>query len=64
MAAWRASKRVCYLIGVSSTIHKALVVRDPKGSPNTPEMQKHADSQHVDLLGFAQWWIEQGKGRY
>ena len=54
MAAWRASKRVCYLIGVSSTIHKALVVRDPKGSPNTPEMQKHADSQHVDLLGFAQ----------
>jgi hypothetical protein len=45
-----------YLVGIGSGIHKALVMRDPVGSPNKGDALKHSDSQHADLLDFARWW--------
>lgn len=47
-----------YFDGVDPGIHKALVIRDPNGSPNTNEVLERVDSSHQDLLGFARWWIE------
>lgn len=47
-----------YMVGVDSGIHKALIVRDPIGSPNCGEWLAHSQSQHVDLLAFARWWTE------
>ncbi len=47
-----------YLAGVTDNIHKALIVRDPVGSPNTGAALEHSHSQHADLLGFARWWTE------
>jgi phosphoglycolate phosphatase-like HAD superfamily hydrolase len=47
-----------YLAGVDDRIYKALIVRDPIGSPNTGAAQAHSHSQHTDLLGFARWWTE------
>lgn len=47
-----------YLVGVDDTIHKALIVRDPVGSPNTGVALKYSHSQHADLLGFSRWWTE------
>lgn len=44
-----------YMIGIDG-IHKALVMRDPVGSPNTAAALAHSDSQHADLLDFARWW--------
>ena len=49
-----------YLVGLDDGIHKALIVRDPVGSPNTGELLAHCHSQHVDLLAFAKWWTEAG----
>lgn len=46
-----------YLVGVDDGIHKALIIRDPVGSPNVGAALKHCHSQHDDLLGFARWWI-------
>ena len=51
-----------YFVGVAPGIHKALVMRDPYGSPNTPEIVELADSSHPDLLGFARWWVEHQRG--
>ena len=45
-----------YFTGVDPGIHKALVIRDPNGSPNTNEMLARVDSSHENLLGFARWW--------
>lgn len=47
-----------YLVGLSGGIHKALVMRDPVGSPNTGEALDHCDSQHANLLDFARWWTD------
>lgn len=49
-----------YLAGVEDGIHKALIVRDPVGSPNTGAALEHSHSQHADMLGFARWWSERG----
>lgn len=46
-----------YFLGVDSRIHRALVVRDPVGSPNAGELLGHVDSQHQDLASFAKWWL-------
>lgn len=46
-----------YLTGVDARIHKALIVRDPEGSPNIGEALHLADSTHADLLSFANWWV-------
>lgn len=45
-----------YLEGVDPNIHKALIVRDPVGSPNVGEVLLLADSTHSDLQAFASWW--------
>lgn len=51
-----------YFAGVAPEIHKALVMRNSYGSPNTPEIVELADSSHPDLLGFARWWVERQRG--
>lgn len=48
-----------YMVGVDGRIHKALILRDPMGSPNVGAALEHSHSQHADLLGFAKWWTEQ-----
>lgn len=53
-----------YFAGVDPDIHKALVVRDPNGSPNTREVLALADSHHADLHGFACWWLEHKSARF
>jgi hypothetical protein len=47
------------MVGVDGRIHKALILRDPMGSPNVGAALEHSHSQHADLLGFAKWWTEQ-----
>ncbi len=47
-----------YLRGVPESIHRALVMREPNGSPNVGEDLKIAHSTHADLAGFAKWWLE------
>lgn len=46
-----------YFLGVDSRIHRALVVRDPVGSPNVGELLEHVDSKHLNLASFANWWL-------
>ena len=46
-----------YLRGVSDDIHKALILREPNGSPNTGEALKLANSTHTDLLAFSKYWL-------
>lgn len=46
-----------YMVGVDDSIHKALIIRDPVGSPNVGAALEHSHTQHDDLLGFAKWWI-------
>lgn len=48
---------VPYLRGIPESIHAALVLREPNGSPNTGEDLKLAHSTHADLAGFADWWL-------
>ena len=48
-----------YLRGIPETIHAALVLREPNGSPNRGDGLEHADSQHTDLADFARWWLSQ-----
>ncbi len=45
-----------YLVGVSTEIHRALILRDPIGSPNVGDALAHADSMHDNLLQFAKGW--------
>jgi phosphoglycolate phosphatase-like HAD superfamily hydrolase len=45
-----------YFTGVDSAIHRALILRGVAGSPNTGELLTNTDSQHADLLAFANWW--------
>ncbi|HEX7643781.1 MAG TPA: HAD family hydrolase [Burkholderiaceae bacterium] len=45
-----------FLFGMPDTVHTALVLREPNGSPNQgPELQR-AKSTHANLLEFAEWW--------
>lgn len=48
-----------YLIGIDSSIHRALIMRAATGSPNVGEALRFADSQHADLLAFAKSWTRQ-----
>jgi phosphoglycolate phosphatase-like HAD superfamily hydrolase len=48
-----------YLRGIPGEIHSALVVREPNGSPNVGDDLTWAHSCHVDLAGFAAWWLAQ-----
>ncbi|TWO68089.1 HAD family hydrolase [Caenimonas sedimenti] len=49
-----------YFVGVNPSIHRALILREPTGSPNTGDLLVHVDSQHADLASFARWWLERG----
>ncbi|UUZ71236.1 HAD family hydrolase [Polaromonas sp. P1(28)-8] len=46
-----------YMLGVGGSIHKALVLREPKGSPNIGPQLSAVDSTHADLSDFVQWWL-------
>lgn len=46
-----------YLRGIPSSVHAALIMRDPHGSPNVGEDLALAHSKHEDLAGFARWWL-------
>lgn len=48
-----------FLVGVNRSIHRALVVRDPVGSPNVGKNLLLADSLHKNLASFARWWDAQ-----
>jgi phosphoglycolate phosphatase-like HAD superfamily hydrolase len=47
-----------YFVGIDPAVHTALVTRQPNGSPNTGDDLSAAKSSHVDLRGFAQWWLD------
>ena len=49
-----------YHRGLPAAIHKALILRDPVGSPNVGAELAHIDSQHTDLRDFANWWVNRG----
>ncbi len=46
-----------YLRGLKESIHTALVLGPPTGSPNVGAELAALGSQHVDLLAFSRWWI-------
>ncbi|MDR0214589.1 MAG: HAD family hydrolase [Comamonas sp.] len=47
-----------YFHGVPESIHKALVLREPHGSPNTGPALAHIQSTHGNLAGFVDWWLD------
>jgi phosphoglycolate phosphatase-like HAD superfamily hydrolase len=47
-----------YHRGLPTAVHKALILREPNGSPNTGTELSHVDSQHADLNAFAAWWLD------
>lgn len=51
-----------YHVGVSSKIHRALVLREPNGSPNVGKNLDLVDSTHTNLALFADWWLLHWKG--
>lgn len=46
-----------YHRGLPTAVHKALIMRDPDGSPNAGDELSIVDSQHSDLQAFADWWV-------
>jgi hypothetical protein len=46
-----------YFSGVPSGIHKALIHRGRTGSPNIGPDLSCVSSEHVNLAGFADWWL-------
>ena len=45
-----------YFNGVPQDMHRALILREPNGSPNVgPELG--VQSTHADLAAFADWWL-------
>jgi len=46
-----------YLRGVDETVHTALVLRAPNGTPNVGEELRLAKSTHEDLAAFASHWL-------
>lgn len=49
-----------YHDGVAESVHQALILRAPIGSPNTGPGLQQIDSTHVDLQAFADWWLSRG----
>lgn len=45
-----------YMVGVSASIHKALIDRDPQGSPNVGAALAQVDSVHASLNAFVKYW--------
>ncbi|WP_043004437.1 HAD family hydrolase [Comamonas testosteroni] len=48
-----------YFDGVDARIHKALVLREQGGSPNTGPGLQAIDSTHATLADFSPWWLNQ-----
>lgn len=46
-----------YLRGLKESIHTALVLGQPTGSPNVGAELAAVGSRHVDLRAFSRWWI-------
>lgn len=46
-----------YHRGVDASIHKALILREPNGSPNAGSELSLVDSRHRDLDDFAATWL-------
>ena len=46
-----------YHRGLPTAVHKALILREPNGSPNIGTELSHVDSQHTDLKTFVAWWL-------
>ena len=49
-----------YLRGLPSSVHTALILRGPNGSPNTGEELVLATSTHADLADFTGYWLSRG----
>ncbi|WPC68009.1 HAD family hydrolase [Rhodoferax ferrireducens] len=47
-----------YLRGIPTSVHAALIMREPNGSPNVGEDLALAHSKHEDLSAFARWWLK------
>ena len=54
---------IAYLRGIPSSVHAALILRAPNGSPNVGDDLKHARSIHQDLSDFADHWLGDAAGR-
>jgi phosphoglycolate phosphatase-like HAD superfamily hydrolase len=48
-----------YMRGMPPTVHAALILREPNGSPNVGDNLTMAHSTHADLAAFAQWWTQE-----
>jgi phosphoglycolate phosphatase-like HAD superfamily hydrolase len=46
-----------YMAGVRPGIHRALITRDPNGSPNAGEALQSVASKHNNLKEFSDWWL-------
>lgn len=46
-----------YHRGIAPSVHKALILRAPIGSPNVGAELAGVDSQHADLAAFTDWWL-------
>lgn len=46
-----------YHRGIMPPVHKALILRESQGSPNTGPELACVDSQHADLAAFTDWWL-------
>ncbi|MES2188488.1 MAG: HAD family hydrolase [Pseudomonadota bacterium] len=46
-----------YMLGVDRSIHRALVLREPNGSPNTGAEMESVSSKHIDLARFTAQWL-------
>lgn len=47
-----------FLLGVNSSVHRALVLREPLGSPNHGDGLLQISSSHKNLDEFASWWLD------
>jgi 5' nucleotidase, deoxy (Pyrimidine), cytosolic type C protein (NT5C) len=47
-----------FLLGVNSSVHRALVLREPVGSPNHGDGLLQISSSHKNLDEFASWWLD------
>lgn len=52
-----------YLRGVPASVHRALVDREPTGSPNRGPELSLASSTHPCLLEFSKFWLESDGGK-
>ncbi len=48
-----------YMAGVRPGIHRALITRNPNGSPNTGDGLLSVASRHNSLWEFSEWWLTQ-----